>query len=52
MSFDVEELRKKLIDYYTAGAFTGFGGMFYEVEDIKEASDDEIIRRAKAEKMI
>lgn len=44
---DIERLRCDMEDYYGTGAFGGFPAMFLEVNDIKNASDEELIRMAK-----
>ena len=47
MDYDVERLRKDLADDSYAGAFAGMPAMMTEAWEIENASDEEIIRRAK-----
>lgn len=46
---DIESLRRELIKRAEAGGNCGLGGMFIEASDLKTASDEQIIEKAKRE---
>ena len=44
---NTEELRQKLIDGCYAGALSGLGAMILDVDDIKNADEQELLKIAK-----
>ena len=49
--YDYEKLRSDLKDYYGTAMFVGFGAAMMDMSKIDKASDEEILRIAKKEKM-
>lgn len=45
-TINIEKLRKQLTDEAYAGAFSGLGAMILDVDEIKRASEEELLEIA------
>lgn len=49
---DIDELRKKLLDYYGSAMASGFGMAVVDLSKVERASDEEVIKLAIKEGLI